>query len=127
MRGKWLLLARRAHLFMGVFFSPLLLMFIVTGWWQTVTTDEEREREGGLFHDLIKKFSSVHTDSEFPLANHHHSTLPMKILVVTMCVALICSILLGLCLAWHAFKNKWLAALAFILGILVPVVLLVLI
>ena len=124
MRGKWLILAKRTHLFLSVFFSPLLLMFIITGWWQTVTSDEEKEREGGFFHELIKKFSSVHTDSNFPIANHHHSALPMKVLVVAMSIALILSILLGLALAWQAMKNRWYAALAFALGILVPAILL---
>jgi len=112
---------RRTHLFLGVFFSPLLLMFIVTGWWQTVTSDEEKESEGGFFHELVKKFSNVHTDSSWPRAGHH-STLGMKILVVSMCVALILSIALGLCLAWQSMKSKWRVVLAFLLGILVPVV-----
>lgn len=124
MRGNGLILAKRAHLFLSVFFSPLLLMFIITGWWQTVTSDDEKEREGGFLHELMKKFSSVHTDSNFPIANHHHSAWLMKMLVVAMSIALILSILLGLGLAWQAMKSKWRVVLAFALGILVPAVLL---
>lgn len=111
---------RRIHLFLNVFFSPLLLMFILTGWWQTVATDEEQEQTGGVFHDLIKKFSEVHTDSHFPKAGGHPHEWVMKTLVVAMCVALVLSIALGLGLAWQTMKNKWSVGLAFTLGILIP-------
>lgn len=122
MRGKWLIWLRRTHLFLSVFFSPLLLMFIITGWWQTVASQDDQERDGGFFHDLIKRLSTVHTDSNFPRPGvHHHAEWIMKTLVVSMCIALIISILLGLFMAWQAMKNKWRVVLAFALGILVPV------
>jgi ABC-type phosphate/phosphonate transport system permease subunit len=128
MRDRSLILIRRTHLYLSVFFSPLLLMFILTGWWQTVTSDDEKERNGGFFHDLIKKFSTVHTDSYFPHPGAaHQSHALVKILVVSMCLALIISIVLGLCLAWQTIKSKWPVVLAFGLGILVPAILLFLI
>jgi len=120
MRGKLLLFARRAHLYLGVFFSPLLLLFIITGWWQTMASDDEKEREGGYIHELIKKFSHVHTDDEWLRAGTHHYVWLMKWLVVAMCVALILSILLGLFISWQTTQGKWRVALAFALGILVP-------
>jgi hypothetical protein len=40
MRTKWLRWLRIVHVWMGVFFSPLLLFFVATGWWQTFTTDD---------------------------------------------------------------------------------------
>jgi 4-amino-4-deoxy-L-arabinose transferase-like glycosyltransferase len=120
MRGKLLTFAKRAHLYMGVFFSPLLLMFILTGWWQTMTSDDDKEREGGFVHDLIKKFSEVHTDDQWPRAGVHHYVWLMKWLVVSMCVALIISILLGIFIAWQTAPGKWRVIVAFALGILVP-------
>ena len=123
MRGKLLLIARRVHLYLGVFFSPLLLMFLITGWWQTMASDDDKERDGGFFHDLIKKFSNVHTDNEWPRAGAHHHVWMMKWLVVSMCVLLILLIALGLFLAWQVTKGKWRVALAFVLGVLIPAVL----
>ena len=123
MRGKLLFFARRAHLYMGVFFSPLLLMFLITGWWQTFSSDDDKERVGGFFHELIKKFSNVHTDSEWPRAGAHHYGWMMKYFVVAMCVALMFSILLGLFLSWQTTKSKWRVILALFLGILIPAVL----
>jgi len=123
MRGKLLLWARRTHLYLGVFFSPLLLMFILTGWWQTMSSDDEKEREGGFIHDLIKKFSNVHTDNEWPRAGAHNHVWMMKWFVVSMCVALILLIMLGLFLSLQMTKSKWRVILAFFLGILIPAVL----
>jgi 4-amino-4-deoxy-L-arabinose transferase-like glycosyltransferase len=123
MKGNWILWARRVHLFLGVFFSPLLLMFIITGWWQTVTTDEEKEAAGGFFHTLMENFSNVHTDHYYPHAGaSQHSHAAFKILVVAMCLALITAIGLGLMLAWRLHK-KWLVVTAFLLGILLPALL----
>jgi hypothetical protein len=124
MTVKWLFWARRAHLFLSVFFSPLLLVFIITGWWQTVTTDEEREATGGLVHTVLGKLSSVHTDDEFLRPGvTHPSHVAFQTLVVAMCIALIVSIALGLILAWQ-LKKKRLVLATFLLGIVVPALLL---
>jgi len=120
MRGKLLLFAKRAHLYLGVFFSPLLLLFIITGWWQTVASDDDKEREGGYIHELLKKFSHVHTDDEWARAGTHHYIWLMKSLVVAMCIALILSILLGIFISWQTTAGKWRVVVAFALGIIVP-------
>jgi len=120
MRGKLLLWARRTHLYLGVFFSPLLLLFIITGWWQTMVSSDDQEKEGGYLHELMKKFSNVHTSSEWPRAGRHDYVWLMKWMIVAMCVALICSIILGLFLSWQTTKPKWKVILALALGIAVP-------
>jgi uncharacterized iron-regulated membrane protein len=123
MSAKWFQRLRQLHMFLGVFFSPLLLLFIVTGWWQTFITDEDRDR--GFFNAIMGKFSSIHTDSYFPRNGaHHHPSETFKILVAAMAVALIVSILIGLALACQNRKKLPLAVIAFSLGILVPVVIL---
>ena len=110
-------------MFLGVFFSPLLLLFIITGWWQTFVTDEERDR--GSFNSIMGKFSSIHTDSYFSRNGaHHHPSEIFKILVAAMAVALIISILIGLALACQSRKKLLLAVVSFFLGVLVPVVIL---
>jgi len=30
---------RRVHLYLGCFFAPLLIFYVVTGWYQTVNPD----------------------------------------------------------------------------------------
>ena len=123
MRAKWFQRLREIHLFFGVFFSPLLLLFIITGWWQTFVRDEDRDR--GYFNSIMGKFSTIHTDEYFARngASHHSSEI-FKILVGAMAMALIISILIGLALACQNRKKVVLAVVSFFLGILVPVVIL---
>jgi hypothetical protein len=123
MKGNWLFWVRRIHLISGVFFAPMLVLFIATGCWQTVTTDDEKEAQGGWLHTLIEKLSTVHTDDYFP-PEHHGPHLGFKMLVVSMCAGLLISVLLGLVLAAKMVRQKWLFGAVLLLGILVPVLLL---
>jgi hypothetical protein len=118
---KWLYWVRSLHLVLGVFFSPLLLLFVVTGWWQTVNSDDERNADGGRVHTLLQHLSSVHSDDYFPPEKHGtHGHAAFKAMVVAMSVGLIFSILLGLVLAVKMLRKKWMVALTLGLGILVP-------
>jgi ABC-type nitrate/sulfonate/bicarbonate transport system permease component len=123
MRTTWL---RKAHLYLGVFFSPLLLFFILTGCWQTLGGDQDADaKSSSLLRNLMSRLSTVHTDDYYPHgAAEHHSHVAMKALVLAMAVALVLSIVLGLVLAWVSPKGKWLATLMFLLGIVAPVVIL---
>jgi uncharacterized iron-regulated membrane protein len=118
-RGNLLQRVRQLHTWLGVFFSPLLLLFIITGWWQTFATEDTKDK--GFFNSVMAKFSTIHTDSYFAHnAASHHPSAHFKIIVACMAVTLILTILLGLALACQTVKRFWLAALAFLLGILIP-------
>jgi hypothetical protein len=117
---RWL---RRLHTFLGVFFSPLLLLFVITGWWQTVTVN--RNKGLGFGSSWIEKLSTIHIDNYFPLAGaHNYSTDLFKILVVIMAAGLIFTTLLGLVMAFRFAKRKASLVLILIAGILVPIFLL---
>jgi hypothetical protein len=122
MRGKWLLWIRQLHTWLGVFFSPLLLLFVVTGWWQTFVSDDDRDK--GAFNTIMGKFSNIHTDDYFERTGVHHASERFKILVACMAVSLIVTILLGLTLAFQGRKKLGWLVLAFVLGILVPALIL---
>ena len=118
MSSAWIRRIKFLHTWLGVFFSPMLLMFIVTGWWQTFATDETKDH--GYFNGLLSKFSNIHTDDYFArTGGHNHASEHFKFLVGCMAVTLILTILLGLMLACTTRKFRW-TALAFLLGILVP-------
>ena len=124
MRGNWLQRVKAIHTWLGVFFSPLLLLFIITGWWQTFVTDDD-ERKKGLFNSTMAKISNIHTDDYFEHSGGSaHASGVFKVLVACMAVALITTILLGLALACQTAKKFWWTALAFLLGILVPAIVL---
>jgi len=143
MRGKMLLLVRRTHLYLSVFFAPLLLLFVITGWAQTMDFDHSTV--------LMERLSKVHMKQYFPTeagsgrkpifrttpglqgADQKENksavkriTRPFKFLVAAMCVALIVSISLGLILAFTVVRNRIPVWIALILGIATPVLLLAL-
>jgi len=118
--SRWL---RRLHTFLSVFFSPLLLLFVVTGWWQTVTVN--RNKGLGFGASWIEKLSAIHVDNYFPLVGaHNYSTDLFKILVVTMSIGFIFTTLLGLAMAFRFAKRKTSLVSVLMAGILVPIFLL---
>lgn len=124
MKNGWFKRVRQIHTWLGVFFSPLLLLFIATGWWQTFATDDDMKAKTG-FNGVMAKFSNIHTDDYFA----HGGAPPQasklfQIYVGCMAAMLIVTILLGLVLACQSpRKIRWLA-LAFFLGVLIPALML---
>ncbi|HMO64852.1 MAG TPA: hypothetical protein PKE47_06470 [Verrucomicrobiota bacterium] len=113
-------LLRRAHLYLGVFFTPLLVFFIVTGWYQTVSPDR---RKGVADSDtLLSRLARVHVEQYFPVASAEgYATGLFTGLVVIMSAALILSVALGVVLAFQTLRRAWAVWLTLLLGIAVPV------
>lgn len=118
-------LLRRAHLYLGVFFAPLLLLFVITGWWQTVTIN--RNKGLGFGQSMIEKLSTVHVDQYYPVHGaKKYKTDAFKTLTVILCIGLILTILLGVWMAFQTPGQKLGSLIALLLGIAVPVVILAL-
>ena len=112
---------RKAHLYLSVFFAPLLIFFIATGWYQTVST--QRNKLLAEQDTFVSKLTSVHVDQIYPSetgTGEYHTTL-FKVLVITMSIALLVTIILGMILAFRSTKRVWLVALSFALGIIIPI------
>lgn len=117
---RWL---RRIHLHLGVFFAPLLLFFILTGWYQTVTPDRRKGTDDST--DLLSRLSRVHVEQYFPSRTAEgYSTKLFSVLVVAMSVALTVTVVLGVVLAFRTVRSPWRVALSFSLGILIPILIL---
>jgi hypothetical protein len=114
---------RRAHLYLGCFFAPLLLFYVATGWYQTVNPDRRKGVSDSL--DLVSRLNRVHVEQHYPTsAAAGYSTYAFRLLVVVMSVALIVTVMLGLVLAFRTSRRKWPVWLALFLGFILPVVLL---
>ena len=99
------------------------MLFVITGWWQTVTVN--RNKGLGFGSSWIERLSTIHVDNYFPLAGaHNYSTDLFKVLVVIMCIGFMFTTLLGLLMAFRFAKKKVSLALILIAGILVPIALL---
>ena len=116
-------LLRRLHLLLGVFFTPILLVFIATGWYQTVNT--QRNKTFGEAETWFEKLSSVHVDSILPSAQiDEYAPALFRWFVVAMSIALILTTLLGVAMAFKFSRSKWLVVATLAAGFLLPAILL---
>jgi hypothetical protein len=114
---------RRLHLYLGVFFAPLLVFYVATGWYQTVNVD--RRKGLGEAEGVVDKLVSVHVDQVYPTDQAvGWEPGPFRVLVVLMSLALLVTILLGMVLAFRSTARRWPVWLSLGLGILLPLLLL---
>ena len=71
----------------------------------------------------MSKLTSIHVDQIYPseTGTGEYTTTLFKVLVVTMSIALLATIILGMILAFRSTKRAWVVALCFAIGIAVPV------
>jgi hypothetical protein len=112
---------RRLHLYLSVFFAPLLIFFIGTGWYQTVSA--QRNKTLGEQDTFATRLTSVHVDQIYPKeqAEGEYSPLAFKVLVVSMSICLLVTIGLGIYLAFRSTKKLWTVGVCLLLGLLLPV------
>jgi hypothetical protein len=113
---------RRLHTYLGVFFAPLLLFYVLTGWYQTVVHD--RLKSPGDAETLVQHLRTVHVDQIYPTNKEFSKPSSPKLfqtLVQVMAVALSLTILLGIILAFRSARKPWPIVVSLVLGILVPV------
>src|ERR1700722_9442808 len=99
--GRW-------HTYLGCFFAPLLLFYVLTGWYQTVNHD--RLKSPGDAETVLEHLRTVHVDQIYPTnreATHHSSPKLFQILVVTMAIALVTTVILGVILAFRSIRKPW--------------------
>ncbi len=116
---------RRLHLYLGCFFTPMLLFYILTGWYQTMNPN--RLKSLSEAETLVQKLRVVHTVQIYPSEQELLKPSKPKLfqaLVVTMAIAATLTIILGLVLAFRTLKNKWWVGLALGLGVLLPMLVL---
>jgi hypothetical protein len=117
--------ARRLHLYLGCFFAPLLLFYVLTGWYQTVNPD--RLKSPSEAETFLQKARTVHVDQIYPGEEEFLKPSSPKLfqwLAVTMCAAAAVTIALGIFLAFRTLRQQWPVWISLGLGVLVPVVVL---
>jgi hypothetical protein len=113
---------RRIHTYLGCFFAPLLLFFVLTGWYQTVY--HERLKSPADAETIGQRLRTVHVDQIYPGGHelrHPSSAKLFQALVVVMAVALVITVCLGVVLAFRSTRKRWPVWVSLILGVLVPV------
>ena len=112
---------RQLHLYLSVFFAPLLIFFIATGWYQTVNT--QRNKLLAEQDTWVNKLTSVHVDQVYPTESGagEYMTGPFRALIVAMSICLLVTIALGLFLAFRTSRRKWPVWLSLAVGLGLPV------
>jgi hypothetical protein len=113
---------RRLHTYLGVFFAPLLLFYVATGWYQTVTI--QRHKSSGQPGDWVSNLSQVHVDQIYPTergGQNGYSPALYRALVVVMSISLILTIGLGIFLAFRSNRRRLPIWLSLAFGILLPI------
>ena len=116
---------RRIHTYLGCFFAPLLLFFILSGWYQTVTPN--RQKGHGELGDWKARLTSVHVDSIYPTESANaYSPRLFRTLVIVMAVALVVTLALGVVMAVRFTPKKCPVWTSLALGVVVPLLFLLL-
>lgn len=110
---------RRLHLYLGVFFAPLLLFFVLSGWYQTANPDRRKgPDEARAFWDRMR---SVHAEQILPSEKvENYSPRLMRWMIYAMSTAMLATVVLGLVLALKVLKARWLVWLMLVLGFVMP-------
>ena len=111
---------RNIHLYLGVFFAPLLMFFLISGSWQSFHLNDAGKTGNYKPPAIIKSLSSVHTEQKWVEGKNVPSSVSFKWLVVFMSVGLLVTTLLGILMAFKYTKG-WIVWLCLLMGVLVPV------
>ena len=142
---------RLTHLYSGVFLAPAILFFAITGGLQMFSLHETTRGSSYVPPAILVHLAQLHkkatltvpqrkvvplpsASTALPLAPKtpvalqppQPSYLPMKIFFDFVALGLVVSTLTGLVMSWTYTRNKPLIASAFLAGIVVPVLLLLL-
>ncbi|MEG3125125.1 hypothetical protein [Sphingomonas sp. GB1N7] len=140
---------RRVHHYIGVFFTPAILLFALSGALQTFRLQEEKGY-GGTPPGWIVWMASIHKDSSLPRERVKHedekpavektaerkeiaapvqpssSKLPLQIFVALLSIGLIISSLLGMAIALNNMTTRRTSIVMLAAGTALPLLLLLL-
>ena len=113
---------RKVHLYLGVFFAPLLIFFIVSGCLQTFRLHSD-QKSGYKAPVIAKYLGEIHQHQNWAPYYNKQSSVSFRYLVLLMGVGLIATTLLGIVMAFK-FTRPWIVWLSLFLGTAIPVLLL---
>ena len=106
---------RSIHLYLGCFFAPILMLFALSGIWQTF----------GIHSALLDRLSTIHTAHQLKNGTGLSGRF-MVVFTALMALCFIATTILGVVMAMKHGRSRRLAALSLAAGIVVPLVLVLL-
>lgn len=115
---------RNIHLYLGVFFAPLLMFFLISGSWQTFDLHEASKDGSYKPPAIIKSLSQVHKNQRWVDGKMvPKASKPFQCLIILMVVGLLATTILGIIMAFK-YTRGWIVWCCLFLGFFVPVALL---
>lgn len=122
---------RQFHLWLGIFYAPVIVFFAFTGALQTLGLHEANPSTGQAPHKWIATLSQIHKNQRFhkPTASEARDpgtlVVVLKYFAVLMAAGLIVASFLGIYMAFRYNRDKRLVCGPLIAGTVIPVVLLI--
>ena len=111
---------RNIHLYLGVFFAPLLMFFLISGSWQTFNLHEASKSGDYKPPAIIKSLSQVHKNQRW--VDGKVVPKPSKAfqwLILLMVAGLLATTILGIVMAFKYTKG-WIVWVCLLMGIFIP-------
>lgn len=116
---------RGIHLYLGCFFSPLLLFFSISGAWQTFMLHLGTKDGAYRPPSWIASLSEVHLRQRFSTEHiQSSSSESFRYLILLMAISFAVTVGIGIVLAFRFSRRKWLVGICLASGVLLPVFLL---
>jgi len=111
---------RNIHLYLGVFFAPLLIFFLLSGCWQTFNLHEASDDGSYKPPTIIKALSEVHKNQRWAYGKiKPQPSMPFQWLVVLMSIGLLATTILGIIMAFK-YTKPWMVWACLFFGIIIP-------
>ena len=115
---------RQIHLYLGVFFAPLVIFFALSGALQTFRLQDSPKDNSYTPPAWIVRLAEVHINQR-PVKDRSISpSYPLKWFVVLMAAGLISTSILGIYMAFKYNRDRRIVWAMIILGIIIPIALL---
>ena len=112
---------RQIHLWLGVFFAPLIIFFAFSGMLQTFRWNDSLKDGSYTAPAWIVKMAAVHKNQHLGHGPGEFSAMSLKYLVAVMSIGLIITSALGIYMAFKYERRHWLVWGMIIVGIVLPI------
>ena len=113
---------RSIHLYLGTFFAPMLILFVISGVLQVFHLHHDH-KNGYKAPQLIEDLSEIHTQQRLDIGQAAQTSKPFQYFTVFLSVAFIFTTITGIMMALK-FARPAIVWLVFLAGLCLPLLLL---
>lgn len=117
-------LIRKFHIYLGCFFTPFLLFFVVSEAWQSFSLHKSKKDGSYMAPTILKNLSEIHENQRLPLnENPRTPSVPFRLFVLLMSLGFFATASLAIVMAFRFTRKAKTIWISLILGALIPILL----